>query len=368
MKRIITLVLVGIAVVAGALLIPRALLRAHESRVAERHQHVAQAICDFRARHGLLPDTLEELVPAHLPALPAPTARYSKGLLTINAGFPGVYVSYWFSGEREGWFGSGPLPVPKVTPSVAPASGDALVRARLAAYDRRVALSPEAVRHRTDKIAYLVSLGRAQDAYSECRAAAAALPGWWRPQMGLAALAPPAESGEAEARFRSWVDRHPAFIHYWYLARYYRDRGRTGDSLAALRQGAKHPLEGVDPDAGWVPRAFAFNAAAYACERGEPGLVLAITDSWASVRGVYKSASPDPDLPAFRAAALLALGRFDEARRAADAVLATSRERRIWAGNLDRLDAAIRREDRSFVYDPGDTCRDSAWSLFPPAE
>ena len=360
-----------VALILGAILFLWAFTPVWPALIAKRHQHFAQAICDFRAENGVLPDDLQELVPRYLSeAPPDSSVIYANGVLTIDTG-PHTYISYSFRGPDEGWqsasfFDVSPLPVAKVTRSVVPVAGDDLIRARIATYDRRIKASSKNNRHYTDKISYMISLGRREDAYAECLSAASAHPDWWRPQMGLATLAPRPEVTAAEARFRSWVEQHPAFIHYWYLAQFYRDLRRKKDAIAALRQGANYPLEDVDSDAAWVPHAFAFDAARFACKEKEPELVLAITDMWSSPRGTYNYASPD--LPAFRAAALLALGRISEARVEADRVLSTSRERRIWAGNLEQLDAAIRREDLSFVYDSGPICCGSDWSLFPAPE
>jgi len=181
--------------------------------------------------------------------------------------------------------------------------------------------------------------------------------------MGLATLAPPAEVVSAEAAFKDWVDKNPAFIRYCYLARYLRDRRRVQEALNALREGAKYPLEDVDPDSMWVPNAFAFDAASFACRHKDPELILAITKVWAAPRGVYSN--PGPDLYAFRAAGNLALGRLDEAKRDVEQVLAVARGQAIWAGNLQSLASAIEGGDRSFVYDPGELCCGSDWTLFP---
>lgn len=282
---------------------------------------------------------------------------------------PDTYVGYSFRSEDEGWFSSGAfglglLPVAKVFPSVTPKTGDALVQARLRVYDRRISDPEREMNSRLEKISYLVSLNRIDDAYTECRASIAVHPNWLLGQYGSTIFATANEAQLAESRFRKWVEKHPAFIHFWYLARYYRDRGRIIDALDAIRQGVKHPLEDVGYSV-WVPHAYAFDAATFACRQKEPELVLAITEMWADPRGVYNS--PDDNLPAFRAAAKLALGQFAEARIDADRVIATSRQRAIWARNLDALDSAIRREDRSFVYDPGNENLDGP-SLFRSPE
>jgi tetratricopeptide (TPR) repeat protein len=179
--------------------------------------------------------------------------------------------------------------------------------------------------------------------------------------------APDGERDAAEESLREWAERSPGFVHYWYLARYYRHVGRDADALAALREAATHPLEQVDDDAGRVPHWFAFDAAAYACRQKQPELVLALCDTWARPQGVYNY--PSPDLPAFRAAALLALGRSSEATTEFNKVRQESQRRAIWAGNLDALEAAIDRNDASFVYDPGSPYPGFMdWSPFPRPE
>src|SRR5262249_25601416 len=153
---------------------------------------------------------------------------------------PHTYVYYDFQPGQEGWyvggdFGDGPLPVPKVTSTRPALSGEALVVARLAEYDRRIAADRRETtyyvqRNCAEKIAYLVWLGRKSEALGSCRAAAVRFPDWWRPRMSAAVLAGPDEAAQAGQEFRAWVVQHPTFIHYWYLCRYYRDRDRHEDA------------------------------------------------------------------------------------------------------------------------------------------
>lgn len=352
-------------IVAGLLFIPRWYFRSQCTRIAERHQHVAQAICNYRAHHGILPLELADLTPNYLSVSPDRGIVYSNGVLAIHSGLPHSYVSYAFDSEQEGWTWDGlDLPVPSVVPSVQAIEGEDRICATLAEYDRRIGTRDDSRRHRTRKISFLLSLDRNADAYLECVAASDAEPDWWRGPMGMAMLTPPGEKEKAESALKTWVDRHPAFIHYWYLAHYYRKNGRVDDALNALHQGARYPLEAVDSDEIWVPHAFAFDAASFACDHKRPELVIEITDMWSSPRGAYDYESPD--LPAFRAAAFLSLGELDEAKVQAAKVTKTSQERAIWAGNLERLNAAIERNDRSFVYNPG-TPYDGMfdWDMFP---
>ena len=116
--------------------------------------------------------------------------------------------------------------------------------------------------------------------------------------------------------------------------------------MAALEQATKYPLEGVDADAAWVPSAFAFDAAGFACGQRQYALVLKVARMWASPRSVYNYF--DDNIYAFRAAAELALAQYDVAR--ADADKATK--------------AASNACDQHFVYDP--VRLPGGWSLFPP--
>ncbi|MFO0936324.1 MAG: hypothetical protein U0798_07425 [Gemmataceae bacterium] len=350
------ILLFAFAFTLGIIFLPRYLNRRSQVQTAERYHYIAQAICDFHAQNGLMPIDLQELVPEYVKSLPNNASQiYHRPILSFEYDLFGTYIHYSFKTEEEGWyssgtFGIGVIPISKVIPSVTPQVGDALVQARLAVYDRRIRDPEREMNSRYEKISYLVSLNRTDDAYRECRAAVEVHPNWLLGQYGCIIFAPVIESQMAESRFRKWVEGNPAFIHFWYLARYYRDRGRTKDAVDAIRQGVKHPLEDVGYSV-WVPHAYAFEAATFACQQKEPELVLAITEMWADPRGVYNY--PDDNLPAFRAAAKLALGHFAEARIEADRVIATSRQRAIWAMNLDALDSAIQRKDRSFIYDPG---------------
>ncbi|HEY2585191.1 MAG TPA: hypothetical protein VGI81_05450 [Tepidisphaeraceae bacterium] len=344
--------------------------------LAQKHQYVVQAACDYRAERGMWPEDFSDLVPDYLPAVPPyPVEAISNGILEIHADAPHTGIRYAFRDDTDGWwsggdFGVGRLPMPKVAPTRPAVTGGAQVSARLAEYDRRIARKRPGgenayfvLSNYTRKIAYLVSLGRAADALAVTRAAGRAMPEWWRPPMVMAVMAPPSASSQAEAEFRAWVDAHPTFIHYWYLSRYYRDRGRDKQAVAALRKAVTFSLADTDPDGGWVPDAHAFDAAAYACQQRQPELVLQITSLWEKPRGVYTY--HNDNLHAFRAAAELALGRFGEAKVDLDRVVVAGKTQGLWAGNLDQLGRAVAAKDQTFVYQPGKVISD--WTLLPPA-
>ncbi len=343
--------------------------------IAERNQHVVAAIFDFRNERGVLPQTLRDLYPAYLERYPdASKLHYDGDSLSIHAGLPHTYVIYQFASGREGWlsggdFGMGSLPVPKPATTRPTVSGDALVVARLAEYDRRIATDRDpsryyVYRNYTQKIAFLLSIGRKEEALNTCALAARKFPDWWRPRIAMLMLAPPEDAPRVESEAKAWAEAYPTFSHHWYLCVYYRKRGRHDEAVAALREAVKHSLGTTAIDEGWVPDAFAFDAAAYACSRSEPELVLEITRLWERPRGLYDY--HNDNLHAFRAAAELALGRFDEARADLDRVVTAGKTQGLWVGNLDRLANAITARDRTFVYNAGNL--PSEWSLLPPSE
>ncbi len=341
------------------------------AEVALKHQDLVRAIYDYKAEHGVLPEELKDLIPGYLPSVPDAPLFFNGASLRIPTNLFRTDVYYRF-GDEEGWYvggeyGNGPLPAPNPSPTRPALTGDALIVARLTEYDRRIALDRgemtyHVCRNYTQKIAYLLSLDRKSDALSACRAAANAFPDWWRPRMVAAMLAGKDSGAQPEQMFRTWVEQHPTFIHYWHLCYYYRSRDRHDDAVAALREAVKHSLADADLDGGWVPDAYAFNAAAYACERRQPELVLEITWLWEKPRGVYNY--HNENLNVFRAAAELTLGEFDEA--AADLNRVPKLGCR-WAGNIEQLCRAVTAKDRAFVYDPGRCCC-SDWTLLPRPE
>jgi tetratricopeptide (TPR) repeat protein len=286
-------------------------------------------------------------------------------------------ISYSFSKDEEGWSIPG---ISDVGPTRPKLNDDELVSARIKELDRRIATQPDKLEDHRKKIAYLVHLGRNKEAVNACEAAAESLPHWWVPQYGMALLAREDEAEAAETRFRTWVDAHSTFLNYYYLARYYRERNRHKDALAALKQAVEYPLlDGQPNEHNWVATGFAFEAAMYSCRKQDHQLTLGITKVWSAY---YPPSSRFPSMEhcAFRAAANLGLGNLAEAR--SDVALAVDwstarfgKPRSIfYAGNLDQLQGAIEKSDKTFVYNPGELAEstfsnwDWLWPRFYPDE
>ena len=344
--------------------------------IAQKNRYLVQAAYDYKADNGMWPQKFADLTPKYLPAVPGyPAISLDNHNLSIATGFSHSGICYCFQTGKEGWsangdFGIGALPLPRLASTRPTLSGDELIRARLAEYDRLIALNDAADsnyytrRNYTQKIVFLLSISRKADALQTCHAAEAKFPDWWRPVVAAAAIADPDESPQEEIALRDWVERFPAFIHCWYLSRYYRDHNKNSLALEALRSAVKHSLADTDPDLTWVPDAFAFDAADYACRQRQPELVLDITRLWALPRGVYDYHNDNLDV--FRAAAELQLGHFDDAAADLDRVMKKGNTGALWAHHLDQIHQAIMAKDKSFTYDAGTL--PAGWSLLPPLD
>ena len=163
-------------------------------------------------------------------------------------------------------------------PSSQPSSSDDRL---LKYYDHCIAANPQNRRNYTRKFAFLLSLNHRSDAVAALSAVQREFPDWWQPPVALAFLAG-GGAVEAEANLRRWVKVYPAFIHWWYLSRFYRDHGDNHRAIAALQEAVKYPLEEVDEDETWVPTAYAFDAAAFAYRQKKFELVLDIADVWSN--------------------------------------------------------------------------------------
>jgi hypothetical protein len=212
----------------------------------------------------------------------------------------------------------------------------------------------------------LLSLNRKADAFAVCKTAESVLPDWWRPPAILAFAADDDSRPQAETGFRRWVAAHPAFIHWWYLSRYDRTHGKIDAAIVDLQNGAKYPLKMVDEDETWVPMAFAFDAASFAYAQRKYDLVLTIAEVWSKPQGIYNYF--DDDIYAFRSAAELALGRFVDAQKDADAVVAADSKHALSASNLVELQQAAAARDQTFVYNPGALACGGDWSAIPATQ
>jgi tetratricopeptide (TPR) repeat protein len=171
-------------------------------------------------------------------------------------------------------------------------------------------------------------------------------------------FSPKSSRSSYEEELQEWADAYPAFVHYWYVSRYFRDMGRTNEAIAALRLAAKYPVISVDRDEEFVPNAFALDAAAFAYQEKQYRLVFSITDCWEA------DCSYEGESLVFRAAAYLATGSYDEADDSIGRAVHRP-GRKLLGPAVDSLRAAIIRRDKSFVFQPGSSVTLDEWNAFP---
>ena len=199
-------------------------------------------------------------------------------------------------------------------------------------------------------------------------------PDWWLPAYGKATLATKEQKSKAETEWESWVEAHPAFVHYWYLAQYFREHDQSEKAIAALRKGVKYPLalleqsDSMQPPnwgvtSNWAPLNMVFDATWFTYQQQEDDLVLEFAQIWEQ-HFETKTSHPSLDYLPFRAAAFLRLGKIDQAEDVVNRAIAGSLYKSVkhdqlfvpgriyYARNLKPLQDAIMNQNQEFVYDP----------------
>ena len=343
--------------------------------IAKNGQPIAQAICDYRSEHGLLPLVLSDVVPMYLPKAPKPGWRFDGALLRHNAGISRSYVSFSFVGE-DGWtvWGEGinrhRLNVVGPVSQKPALTGEALFAAQLVEYERRINHHPDNSYYNSrikeyygDKICFL-GLAKRQDLLrAECERDIKIFPYWWLPQVALA------ESDElnttTEKQFVAWVHQNETFANYWYLARYYRDKGDNRAALAVLDQAAAAPYEQYPDCARWSGIGFAFDAVHFSYENSNYDLTIKLCQHCELIPGSWEGCT----LLEFVAAAELKLMQFEPAITNAQRVVDIAKQQpmqvEIDVWNLSKLLEAAKAHDTNFVYQPHETEDPQwEWSLF----
>lgn len=323
---------------------------------------LVQAITDYRIDRGLLPETLDDLVPQYWSTKSNIGWKFNSSSISHYAGIPHTYVYYWFDGGNSNeWWIRGEsknirLNVPSPSYTRTGPTGESLFAVRLDEYERRIKKKPSEKQTRADKINFLASEKREDLLRIECAKAAKDFPSWWFPQMALATLDKNAENARAD--FEKWVNEHPSFVNFWYLGRYHRELGNTAATLRALERTTEYSFQAYPNDASWVGAAFAFDAAKFAYEQRQFDLTRQICERWGSLGASYGEKS----WLAFQAAAELSLGHCESAAEHARQALKANAEQAMWAENLSELLRQTELRNTNFVYRAGNT--GSEWSLY----
>jgi tetratricopeptide (TPR) repeat protein len=330
---------------------------------------IAQAIVDYQNEHGAFPEKISGLVPKYLPK--EPSREWSIQFngqdtdLTRHGGQPHSYIRYWFTGYQAGQWRYYPdsadknwqLNIPASVAKKAPLTGEALFIVQIEEYEKRIAQHPHEIWYFEDKICFLGLSNRADLLVPECERAAKEFPDWWLPQMTLAMFSP--TNSEAGGRFESWVKSHGSHVNYWFLARYYREKGETSASLEALSQLAEQSFVKELVMSRWDNGTdFLFDASKYAYENQDYPLVIKLAKYW-ETKGRPRS---DQAWLQFVAATELKSGQWNDAIEHARKILEIARKDESLTANLEQLLKAAEVQDTNFVFQTADPER--PWTLF----
>jgi hypothetical protein len=351
------------AVVAGIMLEPK------PEKLANQGVPIAQAIVDYQSDRGLFPEKISDLIPKYLAK--EPSSEWSIDFdgenvrLGRRGGQPHSSILYWFTGREAGQWRFYPdsadknrqINVPSPIAKKAPLTGETLFNAQVAEYESRLQKHPHEIWYREDKICFLGLSRRTELLVVECERAAKEYPDWWLPRLSLALFSH--TNPVALKAFESWVKSHASHINYWFLARYYREKGDTTSALEILNQLTEQPFVREPVMCRWqLGTEFLFDACKYAYENRDYPLTLKLTKYW-ETKG--RPRSDQAWLP-FEAAAELKLGHLEQAVEHARKILQTAREDSLPTANFEQLLHAAETQNTNFVFQA--VHLEPPWTLF----
>jgi hypothetical protein len=146
----------------------------------------------------------------------------------------------------------------------------------------------------------------------------------------------------------AWVEAHPSLLNYWYLSLFRRQVGDRAGSILALSKATGYGVI-KNPDAYCIPECSVCEAAFYAYECREFSLALQLADIWESFGG-------EPSYHGIRAAALLALGAYEEAESAVSLSIEAESQRGTWFDGQEALKAAIESRQQTYRHPMPGAC------------
>jgi tetratricopeptide (TPR) repeat protein len=338
----------------------------YEATITEG-QPIAAAIYHFKADRGLWPQYLDDLVPDYVSQNAFGKIETSWYYTIARDGRPGLskatdqrrtHVGFDFDPVKPSWliYGDEDNRVLKtMTPASAAGGGSAVTTLpaekvadnELAELDRRIAREPQMMEHRRAKASLLRTLQRNHEARQVIDEAEAVDGNHFWPRLARVAIEP--EAGGTLPEFDRWVREHPTFTHWYYLSLAHRLSGQDQEAIAAVEEAAKLPPATSEDDFE-ITAFYLWDMARYALQQEKWALVLQLAQAWEHLQSDDRRKKEESHL-ALAAAAKLAQGDIAGAKKDME----TLRERNSvpWAQNRDALEAAIKRGDRTFRYDPG---------------
>ena len=313
---------------------------AENRKTAESGKPILDAIFRFNHENGLWPNDLDELVPRYAKEDEVRAWRYhtrNNGYWTLinYTGFPHSAVQFRFLKEKGGHWeiswgdDQAELKVPYAPPAQEKLPKKEVNKNLLATMAARIDRYPGQIIHHKGLVTLLMDRGLDAEARKACAKCLEIWPDIWWPNITLAILDARLNSKtDAEKRMVTWANRHKDFIHFYFLAHYYKAAGETEKSFAALRKATESPIiDHWDKSGGketgeiliWSNEVYLRYAAILAYQGKQIDLCLAVCNRWEKYVKEEKRHG-DPGYAIFRAACFVNQGKCGEAIKLIDSM------------------------------------------------
>jgi pentatricopeptide repeat protein len=323
---------------------------------------IVSAIYAYQHENGLWPHHLDDLPPRYISEAQLSGWSYNwfyfgKWSLFRWLRSSEVRVEYDYAMPAPSWVAEfydsesevdKPINLVQPMPTTLPANPGDVARNTEAELLRRTVIEPQQEDHWRSLISFYVRAGRFDDARGTYDHFAASLP--TPPEWGPALLAyidfKQGHVDGGERRLRKVADDVPSFPNHVYLFSYFQWTGQSGKAIAEVNTIAG--LNTFSDVGNENPDAILYDAGEFAYHAKQYALVVKVADACERLekqRGYCESS-----YYAMRACAHLALGEFDKALASCQEAIDRNSQRRLWAGDLDGLKAAILRKDSTYPY------------------
>ncbi len=330
-------------------------------KVIRQSTPLVDAAREYRARRGLWPAKLADLVPEFLSNLPSSGIAYrwdpeGKSTLWLDVASKSgagraMHVIHVFAGLDRGWHAGyeGRLrPQYKINPLRAPLPppSDADIDRALSETARRIEAAPKDPIHHQCRVSLLYNAGRFKPARAAALVWIRAFPRAFAPRYALIDIDRKLLAGLE--RFESSVEwerkEHASFARWRLFNR------ATHSSLAVQRLPAAARLPFARDEAEWlIAEMAAYEGAAHSYAVSRYRAAIQVCDAWQAAAET-RFEPCDASYFAIRAACHLKLGEFDQAEANLKRLRTPLENGLVWADGIEELRSAIRQRDSEFEY------------------
>ncbi len=363
---IVMLAVCGFLGLMGTAHAPRKTLEEYRA-IARSGRPIVSAIYAYKYSNGLWPQRIEDLVPDYLSEEAVHHWQYAwlywgKWELINQEESPvGVAVAQyifdkvggkWVLSSREGEV---PLYVPQRVPARPSISEEELRLRTIALFRERISREPDSEAHPKGLISYLIRTGRLPEAQEACSQFNKKLSDHWG-EWVKASVDASSGHGDQALRDLRFLPDYESFIGHFRVAHVCAVMGQPTEAAGEVKLALGYQPEGA---VGYIPEVFLYECARYAFLQKDYELVLKVADAYDRIR--YNS---EESKHALRAAAMLGLGKFDEAEVHYNAAIAHTSA--AWA-NVEGLLDAIHGKRRDYVWHGMEGCL-GPFTLLEPYE